>query len=66
VIAMKKNEIIRKGIELGAPLHLTWSCYQSEQSACGVLRQLFVAIEGIRGSGNPDPIPYQRKVLARG
>src|SRR5881394_1340742 len=36
VIAMKKNEIIRKGIELGAPLHLTWSCYQSEREACGV------------------------------
>jgi len=31
VIAMKKNEIIQKGIELGAPLHLTWSCYQSER-----------------------------------
>src|SRR5712671_6895258 len=36
VIELKKNEIIRKGIELGAPLHLTWSCYQSEREACGV------------------------------
>src|SRR5262250_2165376 len=30
VIALKKSEIIRRGNELGAPLHLTWSCYQGE------------------------------------
>src|SRR6266478_10081675 len=30
VITLKKSEIIRRGIELGAPLHLTWSCYQNE------------------------------------
>src|SRR5579885_3228848 len=35
VIGLKKSGIIRKGIELGAPLHLTWSCYQSEDAACG-------------------------------
>src|SRR5271154_45956 len=35
VIEMKKSKIIRRGLELGAPLQLTWSCYQSEETACG-------------------------------
>src|ERR1700730_12222675 len=36
VIELKKNQIIRRGVELGAPLHLTWSCYQSDNAACSV------------------------------
>ncbi len=36
VISLKKSQIIRRGIELGAPLHLTWSCYQNGDEACGV------------------------------
>jgi len=66
VIAMKKNEIIRKGIELGAPLHLTWSCYQSEQSACGVCDSCLLRLKAFAEAGTPDSIPYQRKALARG
>ena len=66
VIAMKKNEIIRKGIELGAPLHLTWSCYQSEQEACRVCDSCLLRLKAFEEAGIPDPIPYQRKALARG
>src|ERR1700751_659174 len=36
VIAMKKNEIVRRGLELGAPLDKTWSCYQFDDEACGM------------------------------
>src|SRR5271169_2496694 len=36
VIAMRKSEIVRRGVELGAPLERTWSCYQSEAEACGM------------------------------
>src|SRR5207302_6237807 len=35
VIHMHKSDIIKRGLQLGAPLHLTWSCYQSEDKACG-------------------------------
>src|ERR1044071_8711734 len=35
VIAMRKSEIVQKGVELGAPLQLTWSCYQDSELACG-------------------------------
>ena len=36
IINLSKAEIVKKGIELDAPLHLTWSCYQNEDEACGV------------------------------
>jgi len=65
VIAMKKNEIVRKGIELGAPLHLTWSCYQSEQEACGVCDSCLLRLKAFAEAESPDPIPYKNRAVAR-
>jgi len=56
VIALKKSEIIRKGIELGAPLHLTWSCYQSEDSPCGVCDSCLLRMRAFAEAGASDPI----------
>jgi 7-cyano-7-deazaguanine synthase len=44
LIGMRKSEIVRLGLELGAPFDLTWSCYSDDEQACGgcdscVLRQ---------------------------
>jgi 7-cyano-7-deazaguanine synthase len=64
VIAMKKSEIISKGIELGAPLHLTWSCYQSEREACGVCDSCLLRLKAFAEAGTPDPIPYKKRALA--
>src|SRR5262249_33760297 len=64
VIALKKCEIIRKGIELGAPLHLTWSCYQSEQEACGVCDSCLLRLKAFAEAGTPDPIAYKKRALA--
>src|SRR5579863_198737 len=36
LIALRKAEIVRLGLELGAPFDLTWSCYSREDQACGV------------------------------
>src|SRR5262249_22230885 len=36
LIAMRKSDIVRLGIELGAPFDLTWSCYSREDRACGM------------------------------
>ena len=56
VITLKKSEIIRKGIELGAPLHLTWSCYQSEDTPCGVCDSCLLRMRAFAEAGSSDPI----------
>jgi len=65
VITLKKSEIIRRGIELGAPLHLTWSCYQSEEVACGACDSCLLRLRAFAEAGVPDPIPYRRAVVAQ-
>jgi 7-cyano-7-deazaguanine synthase len=64
VITLKKSEIIRGGIELDAPLHLTWSCYQSEDLACGACDSCLLRLQAFTEAGVPDPIPYRRIVSA--
>ncbi|GAC1663003.1 MAG: 7-cyano-7-deazaguanine synthase QueC [Candidatus Acidiferrum sp.] len=59
VIALKKSEIIRKGVGLGAPLHLTWSCYQAEEKACGVCDSCALRLRAFAEAGATDPLPYR-------
>jgi 7-cyano-7-deazaguanine synthase len=56
VIALKKSEIIRKGIDLDAPLHLTWSCYQSEDVPCGVCDSCLLRMRAFAEAGASDLI----------
>src|SRR6266849_8779020 len=65
VIAWKKSEIVRKGVELGAPLHLTWSCYQNEQEACGVCDSCLLRLRAFSDAGVADPISYRRAARAQ-
>jgi 7-cyano-7-deazaguanine synthase len=58
VIHLSKAEIIKKGIELNAPLHLTWSCYQNEDVACGVCDSCALRLRGFQMAGVEDPITY--------
>lgn len=64
VIQLKKSEIIRRGLELRAPLHLTWSCYQSEDAACGVCDSCLLRLRAFAEAGATDPIAYRRAVSA--
>lgn len=59
VIAMRKSEIIKRGMELGAPLQLTWSCYQSEEEACGTCDSCVLRLRAFAEAGCTDPIHYQ-------
>ena len=58
LIHLRKAEIVQKGLELGAPLHLSWSCYQGEVEACGHCDSCLLRLRGFREAGVPDPIPY--------
>jgi len=59
IIYMEKSEIIKKGIKLNAPLHLTWSCYQNEDEACGVCDSCALRLRGFQHVGIEDPIKYK-------
>jgi 7-cyano-7-deazaguanine synthase len=58
VINLKKSEIVKWGLELGAPFHLTWSCYKREDVACGECDSCLLRLRGFREAGASDPIPY--------
>ena len=62
VIAMRKSEIVRRGIELGAPLDRTWSCYQFEEEACGTCDSCRLRLQAFAGAGLRDPIAYRAQV----
>src|SRR5579872_1848986 len=61
LIAMHKAEIVRLGLELGAPFDLTWSCYSREDQACGICDSCVLRLRAFRSAGAQDPIPYAAK-----
>ncbi len=61
LISLHKHEIIKKGIELGAPLQLSWSCYQNSEKACGVCDSCALRLRAFAQAGVADPISYEVK-----
>lgn len=57
----EKYEVVKIGMELNAPLHLTWSCYQNDEMACGKCMSCVSRLEAFRKAGLDDPIPYELK-----
>lgn len=67
LIAMRKTEIVRLGLEIGAPFELTWSCYSHGDRACGVCESCVLRLRAFEAAGATDPIPYaevQRVVVS--
>jgi 7-cyano-7-deazaguanine synthase len=64
LIELRKWQIVRRGLELGAPFQATWSCYTEEERACGVCESCALRLRAFQQAGAPDPIPYAHaKVL---
>jgi 7-cyano-7-deazaguanine synthase len=59
LIAMRKAEIVRLGLELNAPFDLTWSCYSREDRACGACDSCVLRLRAFADAGTDDPIPYE-------
>jgi 7-cyano-7-deazaguanine synthase len=59
VLHFSKAEIVRRGAALGVPFALTWSCYQSEEEACGACESCVLRLRGFEAAGLLDPIPYR-------
>ncbi len=58
LIRLRKSEIVRLGVEVGAPFHVSWSCYSGEQEACGVCESCVLRLRAFREAGMSDPMPY--------
>lgn len=65
LIQLKKSQIIQQGLELGAPLDLTWSCYSREDKACGTCDSCVLRLRAFQQAGASDPIPYVKEIAAR-
>ena len=58
LIHLRKSEIVRLGLELGAPFDLTWSCYSRQDQACGVCDSCVLRLRAFAAAGATDPVPY--------
>lgn len=63
LIRLRKREIVALGVELGAPLDLTWSCYSGAEQACGECESCVLRLRAFSEAGIADPIPYARPNL---
>jgi 7-cyano-7-deazaguanine synthase len=61
LIYLSKRDIVKRGVELGAPLELTWSCYRDSDRACGVCDSCALRLRAFREAGLDDPIAYATK-----
>jgi len=63
LIGMKKHEIVRKGLDLGAPFHLTWSCYTREDVPCGSCDSCLIRARAFDDAGASDPLINERPMV---
>jgi 7-cyano-7-deazaguanine synthase len=61
LIYLKKRDIVKRGLELQAPFHLTWSCYRESETACGVCDSCALRLRAFQEAGVVDPISYQTR-----
>ena len=54
-IGLTKAQVVAKGLELGVPYELTWSCYEGGDEPCGVCGTCRDRIAAFRANGIEDP-----------
>ncbi len=59
LIHLKKEDIVKKALEVGVPLEYTWSCYKNEDEACGVCDSCRLRLKGFKKAGIKDSIKYK-------
>ena len=62
LIGLRKSEIVKKGVEFGAPFHLSWSCYRGSDKACGRCDSCALRLRAFEEAGIEDEIPYSNRV----
>ena len=61
LIYLKKSDIVKRGMELHAPLDQTWSCYRDSDAACGICDSCALRLRAFQEAGMDDPIAYANR-----
>ncbi|MBE5958276.1 MAG: 7-cyano-7-deazaguanine synthase QueC [Lachnospiraceae bacterium] len=54
-VKMNKAEVIKMGLEIGVPYHLTWSCYEGGDKPCGKCGTCIDRAAAFKANGIEDP-----------
>jgi len=60
-VEWSKTDIAERGLELGVPYDITWSCYRSEKPACGTCDACAFRLQAFQRAGSTDPIEYAER-----
>lgn len=58
-ISLNKSQVVKKGLEIGVPYELTWSCYEGHDKACGKCGTCIDRKAAFELNGVKDPIEYE-------
>lgn len=58
LVHLNKAQIVQTALDLGVNLALTWSCYEREDSACGLCESCLLRLRGFKNAGQKDLIKY--------
>jgi len=61
LISMSKTDIVRRGIEIGAPLEWSWSCYEGGEKPCGECESCLRRARAFDAVGVKDPLMERQK-----
>ena len=61
LIYLTKRNIVKQGVQLGAPFHMTWSCYRQTDRACGACDSCALRLRAFQEAGVEDPITYDAR-----
>ncbi len=59
-ISLNKSQVVKKGLEIGVPYELTWSCYEGHEKACGKCGTCIDRKAAFELNGVKDPIEYEK------
>jgi len=60
-VEWSKTDIAERGLELGVPYEMTWSCYRDDEPACGTCDACAFRLEAFRQAEAQDPIEYAER-----
>lgn len=58
LLHFNKTDVVAKGLDLNAPYHLSWSCYEGGDKACGTCGTCIDRKRAFEENGTVDPIQY--------